>query len=414
MFNEFLTLLHNEVLSKAFFVFLKAWPVWAPILVLNVAFGVWLNYLRRRWVAKQGSMLLEIKLPRDVPKSPAAMEVVLGGLFDPFSGGLMDVFWEGRVRDWFSLEIVSIDGEVRFFIWGFPKWKKVIEARIYAQYPGAEVVEAQDYAMPVIYDPAKIGVWGAGTKLNKPDAYPIKTYIDYQLDKAKLDDQEESIDPMTPLLEYLGTLKKGEQAWVQILIQAHRKEGLLDARVKTKPDWNDGIKAEVKKILEKESVIKVEKDKPASFMNLSDIQKDTIKSIERNASKLPFDAMVRLVYVAEKDIFDRAKAGGFLGSFRQFGSQNMNGFRPDWMTGLAYPWQDWKDIRKHQRQRGILDAYKRRSFFNVPYKHLHGKPYVLTTEELATLFHLPGAAAATPTLKRSPSKKAEAPANLPI
>jgi hypothetical protein len=414
MYNELLALFNAQVFSKAFVYFLKGWPIWAPVIILNVAFGHWLDYVRRNYISKQGSVLLEVRLPRDVPKSPAAMEVVLNGIFEPGTGGMVDVFWEGKVRDWFSLEIVSIEGEIKFYVWAFPKWKKIIESRIYAQYPGAEVVEAEDYAKPVVYDPEKVTVWGAGTKLNKADAYPIKTYIDYQLDKTKLDDQEESIDPMTPLLEYMGTLKKGEQAWVQILIQAHRKEGLLDARVRPKADWNDGIKTEVKKILEKESLIKVEKDKPASFNNLTDIQKDTIKAIERNASKTAFDAMVRLVYVADKDVFDKAKGGGLLGSFRQFGSQNLNGFRPDWTTGVGAPWQDWRDLKKHENQRGIIDAYKRRSFFNTPYRHAHGKPYILTTEELATLFHLPGAAAATPTLMRSPSKKAEAPANLPI
>lgn len=412
--NELFALFNAEVLSQAFALFLKAWPVWAPIVILNVAFSAWLNYIRRLWIGKQGSVLLEIKLPRDVPKSPAAMEVVLNGIYEPIVGGLVDVFWEGRVRDWFSLEIVSHEGEIKFYIWAFPRWKKTIEARIYAQYPGAEVIEVPDYAMPVNYDPEKNNVWGATVKLTKADPYPIKTYIDYQLDKATLDDQEETVDPITPLLEYMGTLKKGEQAWLQILIQAHRKEGLLDARVRPKPDWNDAIKGEIKKILEKEAVVKPEKDKPASFMNLSDLQKETIKSIERNAAKLAYDTMIRMVYVAEKDIFDRTRVGGLLGSFRQFGSANLNGFRPDWMTFVGMPWQDWKDMRKHMLLRSAVDAYKRRSGFNVPYKNMQGKPFVLTTEELATLFHLPGAAAATPTLKRAPSKKAEAPANLPI
>jgi len=71
-------------------------------------------------------------------------------------------------------------------------------------------------------------------------------------------------------------------------------------------------------------------------------------------------------------------------------------------------------MNKRRNQRTLLDAYKRRSFFNVPYKHLNGKPYILTVEELATIFHFPGATTTTPTLTRVPSKKAEAPANLPV
>jgi hypothetical protein len=276
------------------------------------------------------------------------------------------------------------------------------------------VFEVEDYAVKVMFDPDKINVWGITTKLNKPDAYPIKTYIDYELDKVSSKEENEAVDPITPMLEYLGSLRPTEQAWVQIMIQAHRKEGFLDARLMVKPDWRGGIKQAIKDIIEKEALIKSGPDKPASMMNLTDDQKETIKSIERNAGKLAFDAMMRMVYVAPKDDFDRTRGMGLIGSTRQFGTHNLNGIRPDWFSGIAYPWQDFRDTRNVMNQRTLLDAYKRRSFFNVPYKHLNGKPYVLTTEELATLFHLPGKMATTPTLNRIPSKKAEAPANLPV
>jgi hypothetical protein len=39
---------------------------------------------------------------------------------------------------------------------------------------------------------------------------------------------------------------------------------------------------------------------------------------------------------------------------------------------------------------------------------------VLSVEELATVFHPPSAATATPTFERIESKKGEAPTNLPI
>jgi hypothetical protein len=415
MIQDFASLFQNQVFNQAVVYFLRAWPVWVPIVFLNIAFSTWVSYIRRLWIQKQGSMLLEIRLPRDVEKTPAAMEFVLDGLWEPAAiSTLADAFWEGKLRAWFSLEIVSLGGEVKFFIWCLPSWKKIIESRIYAQYPGAEVFEVKDYALDLHYDPDKFAFFGITTKLNKPDAYPIKTYIDYQLDKVKLKEQTEAVDPLTPVLEYLGSLKPGEVAGFQVLIQAHRKEGLLDAKILAKPDWKGGIKKEIKNIIEKEAHIKAEKDKPASLMALTDDQKEAIKSIERNAGKLAFDAMMRLIYVAPKDIATKNIGMGMIGSTRQFGTHNLNGIRPDTFMSIAHPWQDWKDIRKRELQRTHLDAYKRRSFFNAPYKHLNGKPYVLTTEELATLFHLPGAMATTPNLSRAPSKKSEAPANLPI
>jgi hypothetical protein len=59
----------------------------------------------------------------------------------------------------------------------------------------------------------------------------------------------------------------------------------------------------------------------------------------------------------------------------------------------------------------MLDSYKRRSYFFYPYKFT---PLILTNEELATLYHFPGEVASTPGLPRIPSKRAQAPTNLPV
>ena len=93
-----------------------------------------------------------------------------------------------------------------------------------------------------------------------PDVYPIKTYIDYGLDKPDLK-EEFKIDPMTSVLEYMGSLKKGEQAWIQILMQCHRKGKLIDAEFfnpktlfnlfKLKEDRKVEIDKEIEKIREK-------------------------------------------------------------------------------------------------------------------------------------------------------------------
>ena len=342
------------------------------------------------------------------------MEMVIEGIWEDVIGSLTGAYLEGELRDVFSLEMVSIGGEVKFFIWSFPKWKSIIESRIYAHYPGAEVTEVEDYAVKVIFDPKKMNLWGITTRLVKPDAYPIKTYIDFELDKAGKE-QEEIIDPLAPVLEYLGTLKPGEQAWIQILIQGHRKEGLQDTRLFSKPDWREGIKKEIKKIIEEEPFIKPGVGQPASLFNLTKAQSDTITSIQRNSAKLAFDSTMRVVYVAPKEIYVRTRGVGIIGSMRQFGSKTLNGIRPHkFIPGIVYPWEDFLDIRRKYNQRTLLEAYKRRSFFNVPFKHVFGKPYVLTTEELATIFHFPGATVTTPTLIRVPSKRAEAPSDLPV
>lgn len=415
MIHELIALFENEVFLKALHYFLKAWPIWIPIILVDIGWRVWVDYVRRHWLSSQGSILLEIKIPKDQPKSPAAMEFVLQGIWENANISTpADAFWDGKLREWFSLELVSIGGEVRFFIWAFPRWKKIIESRIYAQYPGAEVVEVKDYALDFHYEPEKTFISAVNTALVKADAYPIKTYIEYELDKSKGDEQEEIIDPITPVIEYLGSLGPHEFASYQILIRAHADENYLYGRLSKKKDWQGDIKKEIQKMIEEDAFIKPEKDKPASMLNLSKAQTEVVAAIQRNASKLAFDSMIRLVYMAPQDNYDKTRLMGMIGSMRQFGSSQLNGIKPTFPFGFTHNWQDFNGMRKRERLTELVDAYKRRAFFGTPYHHFHGKPYILTTEEVATLFHFPGSTATTPTLKRAPSKKAEAPANLPV
>jgi hypothetical protein len=391
-------------------------PIWLPIFIIVLWFDLWLDYKRREWIREQGSVLLEIKLPQVMLKSPQAMELFLNNLYNPIVGTLIDVYMKGRVRVWWSLELVSIDGNVHFFIWAHKKAQQMIEAQLYAQFANIEVHEVPDYTLGIHHDPSKIKFgWFGNIGLTKEDAFPIQTYIEYGLDKMLGEDAEEyKVDPMVALLEFLGSLKKSEQAWVQILIQAHAKEGLKLGRVFTKADWKKAAEDQIKKIL-KEARYKSDEEKNPTGQHLSEGQKQVVTAIERSISKFAFDTMIRATYFAEKDVYNASNIGGLLGSFRQFSSNTLNGFKPIWYAGYDYPFQDFRGQRRARNERMILEAYKRRSFFNTPFKNFHGKPFILTTEELATLFHFPSASvAATPTIARVPSKRAEAPSNLPI
>lgn len=397
---------------------LASMPFWGTIMLVAVFFHTWISYKRRQNIHEKGSVLLEIRLPKDIQKTPAAMEMVLEGMWEDVPGLLSEVYLEGAVRNWYSLEIVSIGGQVKFFIWTWPKWRQVVENRLYAQYPGIEIHEAKDYALDIVFDPAKMKVKGITTKLVKEDIIPIRTYIDFGLDKTDKE-AEQVVDPLVPVLEYLGARKPGEIAVVQILIQSHRGEGFQDVLINRKGHFSKEVSKAVEKIVEDSSYFKPEEGKPASILNLTKTQTEAIASIERNAGKHAYDTMLRLFYTATLEADDKMSTGGMIGSMRQFGyvgfNSILNGIRPDtFIPGISYPWENpfnWKSL---ERQKLHLDAFKRRSFFNVPYRHLMGKPYVLTVEELATLFHFPpGETVTTPTLARLPSKKAEAPANLP-
>jgi hypothetical protein len=414
MLEDFLALFKQEVVFSAINIFFSSWAAWVPLILIYIATTTWLHYKKREWIKSQGSTLVEIKLPTEIVKSPALMEVFLQSLHQTGVGTLADVYLKGRVRSWFSLEMVSLGGKVHLYIWMHAKWKKLVESQLYAQFPNVEVFEVADYATPIQYDESKYKFSKmAHMVLTKPDAYPIRTYVDYGLDKDP--DEEFKNDPLAQLIEFLGSLKPGEYAFIQILIQAHTKEGLKYGRIFKKDDWLKGVEKEIKEIIEKKAFIKPEKDKPASMLNLSERQKEVITSIERNAAKTAFNAMIRVMYFSEIEANNPNNIGGLLGALKPFGSGHLNGFKPGWMADYDYIWQDVTGKKRKKNERKMLDAYKRRAFFYPPYQNFHDKPYILTTEELATLFHFPSAmVAATPTLSRIPSKKAEAPANLPV
>jgi hypothetical protein len=402
----------NGVFSSAIGIFLSFAWLWLPIVLISLFLETWFRYIRTKYIMEQGSVLLELRLAKEMPKSPVSMEIVLGALSQPSVGSYLDVFLKGRIRPWFSLELVSLGGEVHFYIWTQKKWKNIIESHIYSQFPNMEIYEVPDYTFGIEFDPEKFNLFGMQLKLNKPDVFPIKSYVEYGLHEDP--EEEFKVDPITPLIEFLGSLKPGEQAWIQILIQAHRKENLKDLRINEKPDWKKSVTKEIKKIVEEQSVFKPEDGKGMTVMSLTKQQAEVVTSIQRNVGKPAFETMIRGLYIAPTEIYNPGNIAGLTGGFKQFGSDYLNSFSPKLTTSFDYPWQDPTGSRLSKIKRSLFYAYRQRSFFHPPYRNYHGKPFILSAEELATIFHFPGSVAATPTLVRTPSKKAEAPANIPV
>ncbi|PIR38362.1 MAG: hypothetical protein COV34_02020 [Candidatus Zambryskibacteria bacterium CG10_big_fil_rev_8_21_14_0_10_42_12] len=408
MFDAFLEPLRIYLLPTLTVVF-SFWYIWLPAMFIMGFWHIWVNFKRREFHFNQGFVLLEMRLPKDISKSPAAMEAVLNHFYQTAGEAtFIDRYINGKTRAWFSLELVSIEGQVRFFIWSRKNLRNLIEAQLYAQYPSIEIHEVPDYALPVVSDPSTNTMWGCEFDLTKPDAYPIKTYIDYGLDRDP--DEEFKIDPLASLTEYLGSIGRGEQIWIQIIIRAHKKERKKAGTWFGTVDWTDDAKKEIEK-LRKQSIIDSEGEKSRVSV-LTEGTKDTIAAIERSIGKTPFDCGIRGIYIADKDVFNPINITGLTGAFKSFSSQDHNGFKPArGLTGFDYPWQDYADIRKNKKKADLLDAYKRRSYFHLP---AASPSFVLTNEEVATLYHFPGQSVATPTFTRIPSRKAEAPSNLPI
>lgn len=409
----------TSIIIKGIDFFLLLIPVFLPIFLFWFLFKTYVNYVRAKFFSSFEYILLEIKPPMEVRKSPAAMELFLTSLHQTSGEATwIKKYILGNTRAWFSLEIVSKGGNIHFYIWTRSGYKRLIESQIYAQYAGCEINQVEDYAQSFDFEPEKNNLFGIEFKLTKPDPYPIKTYVDYAMEQG--DKEEEQVDPITSMMELLGSLNPGEQIWLQIIVKAHKREDKSPHGFFGKTDlWQDVALEEVKKIRE-ESLSKVQgKDILVATSNQTEGQKKRISAIERSVSKLGFDVGIRTLYLANNENFDGINQPILATILKQFNSNDLNGFVPFHVTHFDYPWQDFFDYRLNRRKVEILSEYKKRSYFfsSRPkgwFSIEDRSSFVLNTEELATLFHLPGQVAQTPTINRVTSQRAAPPPNLPI
>ena len=399
-------------------------PIWLPVITFYLFFEYWMYFVRKKYDLYFGRVTLEIKIPQEVFKSPEAMELVLIQLYQTAApDNHVQTYWDGKHPPTTSLEIVSRHGDVKFYI-SVPRrrFKNMAETNLYAQYPGIEVHELEiDYTAEIPWDTKRFAYFSLHMGLKKTDAYPIKTYREFEMER--LPKEELKVDPLTTVIETLGSFGPNEHGWMQILIDANRETTFKEGSLGTVPDWKDAARAEIKKIIEdanKRVGIDPKKDptQRASMLNLSDGEKETIKAIERSLAKNAFNTVIRLMYIATVDSFKISdQVPAMITMLKAFDDLNRNSIGVRWRTDVDWPW--WQDPHGHHRshmKKIELDEYKRRSYTN---QNIHGsnngdKPKVMTTEELATIFHLPGKVALTPSLGRIPSKRAEAPPNLPI
>ena len=321
----------------------------------------------------------------------------------------MQTYWDGKHPPTFALELISSEGQIRFCINTQSRFKNLIEAQLYAQYPGIEVRELPvDYAFAIPEKNEGYGVFGFHFKLKKPDAYPIRTYIDYGLDRNPK--EEEKIDPISVTLESLGTLGKDEHMWLQILITANRGYDFKSGSLAKTDDWKGGVKAEINNILAAAQK-RVEAEK-IGMQHLTEGERDIISSMERTVSKYAFNTKIRGLYIAKKESFNGSRIPALVSLMRGTDDNARNAIVPAWRTDTDWPW--WQDRGKRVTdawKREEVEDYKKRTYTE---RSKGDAGMILTTEELATLFHLPGSVVLNSNIKRISSQRAEAQANLPV
>jgi hypothetical protein len=428
--DAFLTIAGNDPFSAMGYLFIKGgW-----IIVLYVVFEglkhILVEHVQEKAYHKKEWILLRVSVPKGHEQTVRAVEnffSILAGAHGTFSW--VESHIQGGVQSQMALEIVSLDGKVEYYMYCERRMRDLMEAGIYAQYPDAEIYEAEDYSkkVPGKYPDEEWDMWCTEMINVMPDPYPLRTYVEFE-DKVS----GEFKDPLANMLENFSLLGAGEQAWYQIVIvptdQKESRERAMKVIKKLK-----GLKDEPKHSLLGEladlpiralqELMGVffgataggkKDDKPRGMdpiLLLSPGERTVLEAVERKAGKIGFQTKIRFVYVAKRAVMMKARAANpFIGAIKQMNTFNMQALKPELKkVGLGGAPLIMKNRRFNTRKNKMINAYRSRSSWA-------GMPsYNLSIEELATLWHLPILLQVkAPQLERVQAKKSEPPMNVPF
>lgn len=396
-------------------------PIWIFPMSVGLGWSWWMWYTQSWQVAKQKRILLEVRMPHTIVKSPRAMEAVFAH-FRQFGGAtntFINKYWNGGVPPTFSFEIVSLGGTVHFYVNIWEAYRRTVEEALYSQYPEVEIVEVEDYATLFKYDPELHQPHCFDWRLEpNNDAYPIKTYVDWEIEEEG--EEEYKIDPFAQVMETLSSMRPNEQAWIQIIIIKNGDTAPGDRWFKGTDRYQKQVHEAVDKI--RKEVIEgphPDPNKPEQWRNTAArIEQfhvgETLRAIERNAGKINYAVGMRGVYIASPpDSFSGTAKDNFRLVWRSMGDETFRNHlrHRRWHPPLDFAWQDFRDTRFNLICRRYFDCYRRRSHFYAPWIFPHN---VMSVEVLATLWHPPSHGIHAHGLEHIESKKRDAPHNLPV
>lgn len=389
--------------------------------------SLWLEWVQNMYRGKKKLVLLAIDVPKANEQSMKAVEQVLSTLHAvEYGPNRKEKYWIGFVQDLFVLEIVSIDGYIQYFIRCDDYNTDLVKGAIFAQYPDAEIVEVEDYVpnVPQHFPNDTHDMWGMELKLNKDDIYPIKTYEFFE-DKLT----GTFADPMAALLEGMSRVRPGEQIWLQIIItpqnSSYRDKGIKGVESligKTSPRkrtiLDTMVDVPVQLLNEASNQIfntsLVNTGAPAepsqgNFLNMTTGEKVVVEEVQKKMSRLLYRTKMRFIYIAKKEIFQVGRAiGPVLGAVRQFNTLDLNSIGGSIQTGTFRPVYYLVKTRQAMRKNNLMFGYRTRN------PRIGESMFVLSTAEIATIFHFPVMSVRAPLVSKSASKKSEPPFRLPV
>ncbi len=327
--------------------------------------GGYLFFLWNKWKDREkdslDSVLLQVSLPRENEIKTDAAEQMFSSFTSLRKSGQFAFL---KPQQFLSFEIVGRPGDIRFFVHVPNKLKDMVEKQINGAYPDADIVvvdEADGKQRGVIGNEYNIfsqegKVAFASLRLKTSNYMPSKVFKDMP------------IDGLSMITSTLAKMTEGEGAAIQLLISP------ADSK------WKKLGRAYISKTKKSES-------NPETAKYSTDAKE--LEAIENKISKTGFNAVVRIVVSSSSKESADAHLSNIVSAFGIF-----NGANSFTKNGITFKGMFLKD-------------------FIYRYWPMRGQTAVMTSEELATIFHFPNKTINTPGIFWLTSKRAPAPTQIP-
>lgn len=321
-------------------------------------------YLRHRTreADSLNSVLLQVTVPRDNDTKIDAAQQMFASLASIRGSGKFENF---KPQPHLSFEIVGLPGDIRYYIHVPQKYRDFVEKQINGAYPEADIVPVNDPSAKqrngsvigteynIFSDEGKVAF--LYTNLKSSDYMPLKVFKDL------------AVDPMSSITSVLAKMQEGEGAAIQILIKP------ADAK------WVKAGRSYLASIKKAES-------NPEKASYKTDAKE--IEQVENKLSKPGFHTTIRIVVCAQTEQAAKSHLSNIFGAFGQFNGPNAFKKRELFHKGLFM------------------------NDFIYRYFPMFRQTSVLSSEELASIFHFPNKAISTPGIHWLNAKRSAAPSNL--
>lgn len=275
--------------------------------------------------------------------------------------GLLDNL-QNTVKDVpISMEMLGYDQYTYFFFAVPDNLFETIEGLLYSVYPHCEIRETKDYVDAYKPNNGKTFLSGVKLKLRWGDVYSIKTSDEFEEDSQ------------SRLFSVISKINTGEQVWVQLVVSPKEESAVYHLGRRIMLAWN-----KFKKIFNIRDRVRAKGEETV-------IQRRHKLALGK-ADSSPFLCNIRLGYIAKSKEESKRKLEAVINSFYQFNKTDV---------------QDFKAVRMSEYS--FLHQYKNRKLIS---------PYLLSSAELSSLYHLPNPDI-VPHIVHVLAKKSEPPQDLP-